>query len=186
MDWQGSAEFDRHPMLGDFRFRLDRWWGSGPRALIVMCNASTAGAEKNDPTVSRCIELVADAGFGGFTVANWEPYIASKPDDLYAWRDQALQHHGPAYRAIRDRNLALIRGLSAVAPIRIIAWGALVPDVPLTTMVLQAAALDRVHDLYAFGRTLSGAPKHPMARGKHRIPNGAKPIIWRARKQEAA
>jgi hypothetical protein len=35
-------------------------------------------------------------------------------------------------------------------------------------------------NLYCLSTTASGQPKHPMARGKHRIANDAQPILWRA------
>ncbi len=35
-------------------------------------------------------------------------------------------------------------------------------------------------DLWYWGKTKSGAPTHPMARVKHRIPRDQKPILWRA------
>lgn len=37
-------------------------------------------------------------------------------------------------------------------------------------------------DLICLGTTLSGAPKHPMARGRSRIPRDQQPIIWRKAK----
>ncbi|AHE56053.1 hypothetical protein [Sphingomonas sanxanigenens] len=48
---------------------------------------------------------------------------------------------------------------------------------------LQEAAghLARVRsDLWCWGKTKDGAPKHPMARGLHRIPRDQQPIMWRA------
>ena len=34
-------------------------------------------------------------------------------------------------------------------------------------------------DLYAFGLNANGTPKHPLARGKNRIPDDAVPFLWR-------
>ncbi|WP_348629395.1 DUF1643 domain-containing protein [Methylobacterium sp. 17Sr1-1] len=47
----GSAEFST---CGLHRYRLDRWWSDEPRALVCMRNPSTAGADRNDPTICRC------------------------------------------------------------------------------------------------------------------------------------
>jgi hypothetical protein len=36
-------------------------------------------------------------------------------------------------------------------------------------------------DLWCWGTNADGSPKHPMARGKHRIPADQPPILWRAK-----
>lgn len=174
-DWQGSAAFETSP-IGKLRWLLDRWRKDGPRALICMANPSYAGADKNDPTIRRIMELLP-SDIAGFTVVNWMPYIATNPSDLYAWRET---WGGMAdYKNIVEVNTSMIRGLSAFAAQRFIAWGNLVPSVPDTHRVLAAMSHDCKYPLYAFGLTLDGSPKHPMARGKHRIANGTTPVIWR-------
>jgi hypothetical protein len=183
-DIQGSAEFsDETPPL--FRHQLDRWWSDLPRALICMANPSYAGADKNDPTIHSLVRLTHSLqGCGGFTVVNWEAYIATSPADLYAWRGR-LDTPDLA-RAIRAENLLRIRRLSTNAYVRMVAWGDIVPFTPHTQQTLLAMSLDRTQDLYAFGFTKSGNPKHPMARGRSRIPDDTQPVLWRAREQEAA
>jgi hypothetical protein len=47
-----------------YRYLLTRVWGSGPKALFVMLNPSTATEVQNDPTVERC-ERRARAGLWG-------------------------------------------------------------------------------------------------------------------------
>lgn len=182
--WQGSAEFVDHP-LGRLRMRLDRWRTEGPRALICMCNASTADGDRNDPTIRRIMELLPE-DFAGFTVVNWSPYIASDPAELRAWRDRSVRDHWNAYHEIGDQNFALMGWLSERAPIRIVAWGEFVPETRQTTVTLAELSRHGRHDLYAFGLTRSGAPKHPMARGAHRIANGSPLMVWRGGAQEAA
>jgi hypothetical protein len=184
MTWNGSAEFVDRP-LGLLRVRLDRWRAEGPRALICMCNASTADATRDDPTIRRCKELLPP-DIAGFTIVNWSPYIASDPADLHAWRDRCRRDHWQAYHEIGDQNLALISLLGRAAPIRIVAWGRLVEPSAETRETLRALSEHGRHDLYAFGLTKDGAPKHPMARGVHRIVSGTHLVIWRARTQEAA
>lgn len=39
---------------------------------------------------------------------------------------------------------------------------------------------DPCPDLWCWGTNADGSPKHPMARGKHRIPRDQQPILWRA------
>lgn len=176
-DLQGSAEFS-----GDaqHRHRLDRWWSDAPRALVCGCNPSQAGAEVNDPTVWRLVELLRPIpSIGGFTIVNWEDRVATDPAAMRAWRMHALHTDEAGYNRARDANLARIRALSEVAPIRIVAWGDLVPMERQTTLVLRALSLDWAHPLHAFGTTASGAPLHPMARGRSRIPPGTLPTLWR-------
>lgn len=181
MDIQGSAVFSSED-TPIFRHQLDRWWSDAPRALICMANPSYAGADKNDPTIHSLVRLLtAVPGCGGFTVTNWEPYIATSPSDLHRWRDEAAKLSPELVRAIRSENLLRIRSLSVGAFVRIVAWGDIVPATPHTQQTVQALSLDGMQDLYAFGFTKSGNPKHPMARGRSRIPNGTRPMLWKGR-----
>lgn len=178
-----SADFSINREL---RLRLDRWWAPGPRALVIMTNPSTAGAHDNDATIWNLIALVRALGYPGFTVANWLPYIATKPADLFKWRNTLLENDGPKYRAIHDQAINTITALTEGAAARFVAWGNLVPEVPHTTAVLRALSSDGKYDLLAFGLTKDGTPKHPAARGVHRLVVGAPPIVWRPARQVAA
>lgn len=175
---QGSAVFSS---CGMHRLRLDRWWGEGPRALVCMANPSSAGADKNDPTIHSLIRLLRPHA-DGFTVVNWETRITSDPDAMHNWRADAAAREPAAYAAQRSVNLDLIRRLSGelCAAIRIVAWGNLVPHVPLTQMVLDALSNGGAEPLYCFGRTQGLKPKHPLARGHHRIPDGFQPEVFLA------
>lgn len=172
----GSAEFETVNGWA-LRTRLDRWWSDEPRALVNMANPSTAGAKENDPTVhwliKRCQRI---PGIGGVTVVNDEPKIATDPKDLERWREGARWNHPEAYKAIRAANLDLIARLAREAPLRIAAWGNLVTP---RADLLNALSGGGRWPLHAFHLTDSGVPKHPMARGKHRIPDDAGLVIWR-------
>lgn len=172
-DIRGSAEFSAD---GTMRHRLDRWWSDEPRALIGMANPSDAGAERNDPTIHSIIRLTRSLpGIGGFTAVNWRPRIATYPKDLHRWLASVDLHE---LADIDEANLELIRNLSADAGIRLAAWGDVVPLTPHTSAYKHALALNHTEALWCFGTTKSGAPKHPLARGKSRIPNGTLPSIW--------
>ena len=182
---QGSAEFcERYS--AECRTRLDRWWETGPRALVCMANPSYAGEDKNDPTIHRLIELTKALGYPGFTVVNWLPYIATAPKDLFAWRDRFSRENYAGYREFHTWAADLIVCPTKVAAARFIAWGNLVPHVPHTQQILEAMSECGRYDLLAFDVTKDGSPKHPMARGQHRIVAGQQPVIWRAALKEVA
>lgn len=171
----GSAEFS---IDGTLRHRIDRWWADGPRALVCMCNPSRAGAHDNDATIWNLIALTKALGYPGFTAVNWLPYIATSPADLWRWRNHLLETDGPTYRHVHDLALRIIQPLAEAAAARFIAWGNLVPQVPHTTAVERAMSGGGQFDLLAFGLTKDGAPKHPAARGVHRLVPGTPPVVW--------
>jgi protein gp37 len=43
----------------------------------------------------------------------------------------------------------------------------------------RTAATD-MGEIHCLGETASGAPIHPMARGKHRVPDDRQPLLWRS------
>jgi hypothetical protein len=184
MTIQGSAVFSKDRM---YRHRLDRWWADQPRALICMANPSKAGADENDPTVHSIIRLVRSwYGCGGFTVVNYEPVIATDPNAMRTWQAGMARIDPEGLARVRAENLLLINRLSADAWIRIVAWGDIVPWPSKHSMdVLQAMSMNWTQDLYSLGLTKGGNPKHPLARGKSRIPDGQQPMLWR-RYAEAA
>ncbi len=171
----GSAEFSP---CGLHRIRLDRWWSDEPRALVCMRNPSKAGADKNDPTVCRLRALLQGRpGIGGFTVMNADDRIATDPRDLDAWlagQDVATM------KVMRQANLVRMLPLAKAAPVRIVAWGNLLAPGLHADRVIAALSLDGAHPLHAFALTGDGAPIHPMARGRSRVPLGMPLIEWRA------
>lgn len=172
-DIHGSAEFSD---CGLFRWRLDRWWADGPRALICGANPSKAGAEEMDPTMHRVVALTRGR-WSGYTMVNGLPYIATDPAACEAWRQDWQAYRWADLRALRAKNHAAIRAISPSAAIRIVAWGNLIaaPSADL----LAALSCDGRYPLYCWGETNGGSPKHPLARGKARIPADLEPMVWR-------
>ncbi len=179
----GSAEFGE--MRGwRLRFRLDRWWDERPRALVCMANPSHADEERNDPTIRNLLRLARPLPIGGFTVVNLEPFVASAPEDLREWRGHASGTRPRDYGAIQRKNLRLIRELSQGAVIRIVAWGQLLSVLPPAPRLLRALSLDFTQALHAFALTKDGCPKHPLARGRHRIEACRELVLWRRAARE--
>jgi hypothetical protein len=174
---RGNAVFSQFGAW-TLRHQLDRRWGDGKVALICMLNPSRAGGVDNDPTIHRLLKLTDRPHLRGFTVVNVEPYVATHPTDLRKWRAAITREQPRDYASICSANLALIRKLSKRAAIRIVSWGNLVPQGPPRAKTLRAMSLDGAHDLYAFGVTQDGSPKHPMARGPHRIRDDAELVLW--------
>jgi hypothetical protein len=68
---------------GAFRYRLWRRWDEfGSAMIFVMLNPSTADADKDDPTIRKCIGFAERHGFGGIEILNLYAYRATKPADL--------------------------------------------------------------------------------------------------------
>ncbi len=63
---------------GFYRYSLWRTWDlSKPSCLFVMLNPSTADANRNDPTILRCIRYAEAWGFGELLVGNLFAYRAT-------------------------------------------------------------------------------------------------------------
>ena len=105
---QSGAEFSP---CGLYRYSLWRTWSDAPPLVFCMLNPSTAGAELNDPTVSRCCERSRLLGYGGTIVVNMFALISTDPRALYS----ALDPVGP-------RNDAAILDAASKGDI-ICAWG---------------------------------------------------------------
>lgn len=173
---RGTALFSP---CGEHRMRLDRWWAPGPRALVCMANPSMAGVLTNDPTVLSLIRLLRPL-YPGFTVVNFEDRVATDPMDLSRWLLDMYSRESSRLVNLRTANVRLIRKLSSRAAARIVACGNLVDlEGRHSREVLLALSCGGTRELLCLGTTASGAPKHPMARGRSRIPIGTVPTAWR-------
>ncbi len=70
---------------GAYRYTLRRIWGDREKFVTwVMLNPSTADAEKDDPTIRRCIDYSKTWGYGALTVVNLFPLRTPEPKVLLA------------------------------------------------------------------------------------------------------
>lgn len=68
---------------GLFRYQLARKWDlARPLLGFVMLNPSTADAERDDPTVRKCMGFAERLGFGGILITNLFAWRATDPADL--------------------------------------------------------------------------------------------------------
>ena len=175
---QRSASFARSGV----RRRLSRCWRPGPRGLVIGCNPSTADATGDDPTSLWWNAWFELFGFGGYDAVNLYPFCTSSPAECKQRADAALG--GPAWDDRDDMmaNLDHVTLLAKDADQVFVCWGAIAWDDDWIEHVVEhiQTGVAPYPDLWCWGRTNSGAPKHPMARGKHRIPRDQPPILWRA------
>ena len=145
-----------------YRYSLTRVWdATGPRALFVMLNPSTATEVQNDPTVERCERRARALGFGAFRVYNIFAFRATDPRVMRAQADP-----------VGHANDAAIRDGCAWADAVICAWGThgahLGRGAAVAAMIRAAGAVP-LH----LGLSRDGHPKHPLY-----IPYSQTPVVW--------
>lgn len=149
------------------RYLLTRELGTGPPAVFVMLNPSTADAFRNDLTITRCVSFARREGCGSLRVVNLFALRATDPREL-------RKHPGPVGPS-NDRFI----DMQADAALIIAAWGAHAFASERAAEVsarLTAAGAS----LYCLGITAAGCPKHPLARGRERVPDDAPLVPWEA------
>ncbi len=174
----GTSGADISP-CGTYRWRLWRRWGTGPHVCWVMLNPSTADAESDDPTVRRCIRFSEAWGYGGLVIGNLYPLRSSDPRDLAKWVRLLTTAADISVAMWTNINVVLAQAESAVLVVA--AWGAFPPKLgaywrPVT--MLNDWCRGHHKPLQCLGTTRDGHPKHPLARGRHRVPDDQRPVPW--------
>lgn len=155
--------------------RLHRYWlwrvwdRSLPLLVVCMFNPSTADARKDDPTILRLFRFATTWGYGGFLVINLYSYRSSDPVECKAEGENAFGDAQPEAWA-QALDIAARQG----SPV-LVAWGNLASEADVAPFYQTANDLD----LICLGLTKSGAPKHPAARGRERIPDDQQPIPFK-------
>ena len=136
---------------GQFRYALTRRWGSGPTALFIMLNPSTADASDDDPTIRRCIAFAKREGCGGLQVENLYGFRATDPEQMFSKGEIAVGQ--------TDRFI-LLAAADAPRPL-ICAWGA---DRRAKARAKQVTAYLKEWGAtpLCLGRTKDGSPRHPL------------------------
>lgn len=146
-------------IVGEYRYYLTRRWAEGGRVCWIMLNPSTADAERDDPTIRRCIGFSRDWGYGALSVVNLFALRATDPYEL-------RRHTNPVGSGC-DRH---IDAEVERADLVIVAWGN------------HGALLGRGYEvalriprgrLNVLGMTSKGQPSHPLY-----LPKTAKPVPW--------
>lgn len=132
---------------GDYRYTLTRSWDPAlPTATFIMLNPSTADAEKDDPTIRRCISFAKREHCGSLHVVNLFALRSTDPWEL----KKHLRPVGPENAKYLKRAILLADG-----PV-IAAWGT--KGGHQATWLLELYA----KHLYHLGLTKDGHPKHPL------------------------
>jgi len=162
----------------NYRWTLTRDWAEGERICWVMLNPSDADHEVDDPTIRRCIHFTKYWGYAGFTVVNLYPYRSPSPSKCKTWARG--QNQAEAVKLALQQNAAIVAYQARDAGMVVAAWGNNPWDDDLLASITESILTERSDcpEIYCLGTTNSGAPKHPMARGKHRVPESQMPVLW--------
>lgn len=139
------------------------------RCVFLMLNPSTADAFQLDPTVNECRKRCIALGADVLEVVNLFALRSPYPAEL--------KKRAAGYRGDDTTNNAEILAACSGAYRVIAAWGnhGAIDYRDLSVLNLLRGTGVKLHHL---GTTQDGYPKHPLARGKHRIPADQQPIEW--------
>lgn len=170
---------------GVYRYSLWRQWlspGGEPRPPVVWIglNPSDANHLRDDPTAKRTAEFARGWGHHQQIIVNPFAYRASTPTSLP--RDLAAAT-GPLCDQAIDDAIALVGNVGFYHGKVIACWGSpgeawLASMLRARLPAIEAIARRRAVCLQAIGTTSDGSPKHPLARGRHRVPDEATPSPW--------
>jgi hypothetical protein len=135
---------------GKYRYTLSRDWsapGEPTRTVVfVGLNPSTADAEKDDPTIRRCVGFAKAWGYNRLVMVNLFAFRATDPADM-------KKSEAPIGLA----NPKIVMVESAKAQLTVCAWGTHGAFKDVGRNMLQY--LSAPHHL---GLTKNGHPKHPL------------------------
>lgn len=168
-----------------YRWWLTRRWDGtagtpfqGRAVGFVMLNPSTADARADDPTIRRCIGFAQRWGYQGLAVANLYGWRTSDPAALLRAKRRGDDIVGQPFA---DRALIALVDAVGLCGLIITAWGAhplTAQQAPQVLALLRGVGGPRGVQLRHLGRTEDGSPKHPLARGRQRIPDDIVPMEW--------
>lgn len=156
---------------GLHRLDIRRAWDDRlPLLPVVMLNPSRASGERDDPTALSVSHFARRWGFGGWRGGNLYSLISPLPTVMMSDPGRSIPANDEALRKLIE-YAATTRGQLLAA------WGN-DGDFEGRAMAFALKAAGRGLSLICLGRTMSGAPKHPLARGKHRIDRHQMPLPW--------
>lgn len=141
-----------------YRYSLSRIWDDTlPAVVFIGLNPSTADAEKDDPTIRKCIGFAKRWGFGAIHMVNLMAYRSTDKNGLLEVRDPVGKDNSLNVRA----TLALPR-VEKIVP----CWGnPPKSDQTAYSLRLMWNILKQTKpgmSIQSIGTNQSGHPKHPL------------------------
>lgn len=164
-----------------YRFKLVRQWDDRPMLLVCMFNPSIASHLIDDPTISLLCHIASFNGFGSIVVVNAIPLCGSTPAAAIDMVNNWDKNRDWYARDRLHQNLGIIVQEVERAGAVLLAWGALgerCSDWMDNVREEIESALPKGSEIYCLGKTMGGHPKHPLARGKHKVPKNALLVPW--------
>jgi len=141
---------------GKYRYKLTREWSHKiPHVTFVCLNPSTADADRDDPTIKRCITYAWAWGYGGFIMVNLFALRSTYPDELYV-----------AENPIGPENDTYIKNASGYTPTTVLAWGANHGKY----LGRNKKVLSMIKNPHYLELAKNGEPKHPLYLKKNLTP----------------
>lgn len=145
-----------------YRYCLVRRWGAGDRVLVfLMLNPSTADADRDDPTVRRCVGFAKQSGFECLKIINLFGLRSTDPKALKSNRDSVGSDNDFWVERIAGDPYADV----------IVSWGA--HGALYTDRVRHVCGLVQ-RPMQCLSLLKSGHPGHPLM-----LPYGLVPRPWK-------
>ena len=153
-----------------YRFTLYRWWNNNlPQVIFVMLNPSSADAEKDDPTIRKCIGYAKSWGCGSIKVLNLFALRATDPYQLFDAKDPIGDSNDWWLKEFMNEELPFEPPKYVVC-----AWGNHGSFMGRSDHVLEMwKHNDPIINSYALKINKSGEPSHPLY-----LKNGIRPLIY--------
>lgn len=169
---------------GKIRWVLKECWRAGPAVLWCGVNPSWASKDRNDMTILRVRHFTRLWGYGSWIMVNQYPLVTSDPAQCRR-AIQALRSGGGLFD-LYDRNLEIIAEQLRAVDIAVACWGASAWDPDHTEDICDALQAIEWHErgsvgerpIYCLGTNGDGSPRHPMSRGRNRVPDDQQPVVW--------
>ena len=160
---EGCVSVARYSDCERYRYDLMRTWEpSGPKALVVMLNPSTATELANDPTIERVERRVQRMGFGAYRVCN-----------LFAWRATEPKRLLATAAPVGPENDDVLVAACQWGDLIVCGWGNH-GEFDGRGMAVEAMLRRTCRPLSHLGLTRKGHPRHPLY-----VPYSVAPIEWR-------